>query len=83
MDGMEERVLVERRVIQVELGSGAQSSGEGGGGTRMGPNLRCSVMNLDVGFFLPGSDFPPGVQATYQTRPFLTQHVFPPITQPT
>lgn len=39
-------------------------------------------MNLDVGFFLPGSDFPPGVQATYQTRPFLTQHVFPPITQP-
>lgn len=24
----------------------------------MGPNFRCSVMNLDVGFFLPGSDFP-------------------------
>lgn len=40
----------------------------GGEGARMGPNLRCSVMNLDVSFSLPGSDFPPGVQATCQTH---------------
>lgn len=37
MDGMEEKVLVERRVIQVELGSGAQSSGEGGEGPEWDP----------------------------------------------
>lgn len=49
MDGMEERVLVERRVIQVELGSGAQSSGEGGrdqNGTQ--PQMLCDELGCGL-----------------------------------
>lgn len=39
-------------------------------------------MNLDVGFFLLGNEFPSGVPATCQTHVyFLMYHVFPPITQ--
>lgn len=55
-----------------------------GGGARMGPNLRCSVMYLDMGFSLPWSDFPPGVQATCQTHVLLGWNMcfLPSLSQP-